>query len=43
MLLEYEKLLKGEIEEMILFYIEMFLELVGKVVGVVDSNMLVIL
>lgn len=28
---------------MILFYIEMFLELVGKVVGVVDSNMLVIL
>lgn len=28
---------------MILFYIELFLELVGKVVGVVDSNMFVIL
>lgn len=28
---------------MMLFYIEIFLELVGKVVGVVDSNMFVIL
>lgn len=40
---EYEKLLKGEIEEMTLFHIETSLELVGKVVGVVDSNMLAIL
>lgn len=42
-LLEYEKLLKGEIDEMTLFHIESSLELVGKVVGVVDSNMFAIL
>lgn len=40
---EYEKLLKGEIDEMTLFRIETSLELVGKVVCVVDSNMLAIL
>lgn len=40
---EYEKLLKGEIDEMTLFHIETSLELVGKVVGVVDNNMFAIL
>lgn len=41
--MEYEKLLDGDIEDMILFYIGLLLLLVGNVVNIVDSNMVVIL
>lgn len=40
--IEYEKLLEGNIVEMILFYIEVVLVLVVRVVNVVNIDMLVI-
>lgn len=42
-LLEYEKLMDGNIGEMMLFYIGLLLEFVDKVVNIVDNDLLVIL
>lgn len=43
MLLEYEKLLIGKIENLILIYIGLLLILVRKVIDVVDGDLLLIL